>query len=66
MAKEKHHHADEHNAHTQDFAPINVFDGHAQETIVVDEQARQQLPQDDEQQHVGHAHFGSHDDAGAD
>ena len=43
MAKEKHHHADEHNAHTQDFAPINVFDGHAQETIVIDEQARQQL-----------------------
>lgn len=38
-AKEKHHHADEHNAHPQNFAPINVFDGHAQETIMIDEQA---------------------------
>ena len=48
-AKEKHHHADEHDAHPQNFAPIDVFDRHAQKTIVVDEQARQQLPQDNEQ-----------------
>ena len=63
-AKEKHHHADKHNAHTQNFTPVYVFDRHAQKAIVVNQQARQQLPQNDEQQHIGNANLWRNDDAG--